>query len=217
VRGGVTGQRGRRGRLGEGATSGTRKHTYVWVNVYLRPHQALFLPLSFFASERSLPLPLSPSRPRRIFLHGPLSPFLPHLFHWILLPPSRSAAGRLSFSFSSSIPVALPARSIATASSLVARFLASPAPLLFRLTFSLSLSHSNPPSLLLLLPSLFRVTVPWTKPRERVLLSFFFFLFPPSVFSPVTPPGRRVIFIICYLLRGAYQRPACGPPGKTGK
>jgi hypothetical protein len=183
VRGGVTGQRGRRGRLGEGATSGTRKHTYVWVNVYLRPHQALFLPLSFFASERSLPLPLSPSRPRRIFLHGPLSPFLPHLFHWILLPPSRSAAGRLSFSFSSSIPVALPARSIATASSLVARFLASPAPLLFRLT----LSHSNPPSLLLLLPSLFRVTVPWTKPRERVLLSFFFFFSLPAFFPPSRP------------------------------
>jgi hypothetical protein len=184
VRGGVTGRRGRRGRLGEGATSGTRKHTYVWVNVYLRPHQALFLPLSFFASERSLPLPLSPSRPRRIFLHGPLSPFLPHLFHWILLPPSRSAAGRLSFSFSSSIPVALPARSIATASSLVARFLASPAPLLFRLTLSLSLEPSvapTPPSI-----SLSRDRSVDEAARARP--SFFFFFFSLPAFFPPSRP-----------------------------
>jgi hypothetical protein len=176
----VAGRRGRRGRLGEGATSGTRKHTYVWVNVYLRPHQALFLPLSFFANELSpfaaFSLPPSPHlSPRPSFSLPPTSLSLD--------TTSIPFGGRSTLFFVLQLHPCHASRPFDRL-----RFLTRCA--LSRFTRASTIpALSNPPSHLLLLPSLFRVTVPWTtKPRERVLLSFLFFsIFPPAFFPPSRP------------------------------
>jgi hypothetical protein len=165
--GGEAGRRGRRGRLGEGATSGTRKHTYVWVNVYLRPHQALLLPLSFFASE--------------------LSPFAA-----FSLPPSPHLSPRPSFSLPPT-SLSLDTTTIPFGGRSTLFFVLQLHPChatrpfdRLRFLYRRALSRFTRASTTIPALSLSRVTVPWTKRRERVLLPFFLF-FPPAFFPPSRP------------------------------